>query len=255
MKNYILLTELTGISFWPAYIVFLRVGAFIAFMPGIGEQTIPVRFKLLFSIVLSIPILPFIDSVPPPSLYNVFLLSFTEPVVGLLLGIGLRLFILAMQIAGSIAAQSTSLAQISAGAFSDPMPAIGQLLTMAAVTIFFVLDLHVHTFLLILSSYSLLKIGIFPDPNQVVTWGTNQIAHCFSLAFQLSAPFILLSLIYNITLGAINRAMPQLMVIFVGAPFITWSTLFIFMLISTSITKVWVNNISQFIIWPFDIIP
>ncbi|MFC3118840.1 flagellar biosynthetic protein FliR [Jhaorihella thermophila] len=38
------------------------------------------------------------------------------------------------------------------------------------------------------------------------------------LPFSLSAPFVIASLLYNLTLGAINRAMPQLMVTLVGAP-------------------------------------
>ena len=41
------------------------------------------------------------------------------------------------------------------------------------------------------------------------------------LAFTLAAPFVLVSVLYNLTLGVINRAMPQLMVVFVGAPVIT----------------------------------
>jgi len=41
---------------------------------------------------------------------------------------------------------------------------------------------------------------------------------CYALAFQLALPFLALSLFYNITLGMINRAMPQLLVSFVGAP-------------------------------------
>lgn len=251
MSGHLLIMQIIEDGLWPTFVVFLRVGAFIAFMPGIGEQSIPIRFRLLFGIILSIPILPFANDIPSPSFYNVFLLTVTEPLIGLLLGIGLRLFVLAIQTAGSIAAQSTSLAQLSASVFSDPMPAIGQLLTIAAITIFFVLNLHVHAFSLVLGSYSFLPIGIFPNSNQLVIWVTNQISQCFSLAFQLSAPFMVLSLIYNITLGAINRAMPQLMVVFVGAPFITWSTLLIFMVISTAILTVWATKIGNFINWPF----
>jgi len=49
----------------------------------------------------------------------------------------------------------------------------------------------------------------------------SQVASGFRLAFALAAPFYILSLLYNLTLGVINRAMPQLMVAFVGAPVIT----------------------------------
>ena len=38
-----------------------------------------------------------------------------------------------------------------------------------------------------------------------------QIAHSFGLAFALATPFVIASLIYNLALGVINRAMPRKM--------------------------------------------
>ena len=46
-------------------------------------------------------------------------------------------------------------------------------------------------------------------------------AASFALALSLAAPFVIASLLYNVALGVINKAMPQLMVAFVGAPAIT----------------------------------
>ena len=43
----------------------------------------------------------------------------------------------------------------------------------------------------------------------------------FALAFSLAAPFVTAALLYNIALGVINRAMPQLSVTFIGAPALT----------------------------------
>ena len=40
----------------------------------------------------------------------------------------------------------------------------------------------------------------------------------FALAFTLSAPFVIAALLANIAMGAVNRAMPQLMVVMIGAP-------------------------------------
>ncbi|MDZ7711315.1 MAG: flagellar biosynthetic protein FliR [Roseovarius sp.] len=67
-----------------------------------------------------------------------------ETAIGALLGIGIRLFVLALQTAGSIAAQSTSLAQILGGASVTPMPAIGHLLVTGALALAMILGLHVR---------------------------------------------------------------------------------------------------------------
>ncbi len=55
-------------------------------------------------------------------------------------------------------------------------------------------------------------------------------AQAFALGFSLAAPFVIAGFAYNLALGAINRAMPQLMVAFIGAPAITAGGLLILML-------------------------
>ena len=61
----------------------------------------------------------------------------------------------------------------------------------------------------------------------------------FALAFTLAAPFVITSLVYNLALGVINRAMPQLMVAFVGAPVITFGAVFLLFLSAPLILSVW----------------
>lgn len=66
------------------------------------------------------------------------------------------------------------------------------------------------------------------------------------MAFTLAAPFLITSIIYNLALGVINRAMPQLMVFFVGAPVITFGGLFILMVGSPMILDVWLREMMAF---------
>ena len=85
------------------------------------------------------------------------------------------------------------------------------------------------------------------SPALVAEMGVAAVAHVFALAFSISAPFILSSLLYNITLGVINRAMPQLMVSFIGAPAITAGGLALLALASPLILEVWLAYLSKFI--------
>ena len=66
------------------------------------------------------------------------------------------------------------------------------------------------------------------------------------MAFTLAAPFLITAVIYNLALGVINRAMPQLMVFFVGAPVITFGGLFILMVASPMILDVWMREMMTF---------
>jgi flagellar biosynthetic protein FliR len=67
----------------------------------------------------------------------------------------------------------------------------------------------------------------------------TELSDAFYMAFGLAAPFWLGGLLYNIGLGAINRAMPQLMVAFIGAPALTLLGLFLILTALPLILKTW----------------
>ena len=90
---------------------------------------------------------------------------------GVLLGLGVRLLVLALQTAGSIVAQSTSLSQILGGAAVDPVPAMGYVLTVGAIALAVMTGLHVKAAMLLIHSYVLLPMGLFSAGSDVAMWG------------------------------------------------------------------------------------
>jgi flagellar biosynthetic protein FliR len=90
-----------------------------------------------------------------------------------------------------------------------------------------------------LLSYTLLPVGAFPNGATLSQWGLDRVVQVFALSFSLAAPFVIASFLYNLTLGVINRAMPQLMVAFVGAPVITAGGLLILVLSLPLLLSVW----------------
>jgi len=221
--------------------VFLRIGACFLVLPGFGEAMIPARVKLgaalAFTAIVTpavLPDLPALTSALPPLTFFA-----TEAIAGLILGLALRLTVHALQVAGSIAAQATSLSQIMGGASPDPQPAIGALLVLSGVTLAVMAGLHVHLAEAFLRSYALLPVGRFPRPQDLGGWGVDRVAASFGLALSLAAPFLIASLLYNVALGVINKAMPQLMVAFVGAPAITWGGLALLLITTPFLLPVW----------------
>jgi flagellar biosynthetic protein FliR len=114
--------------------VFLRVGACFFVLPGLGEQMIPMRVRLGAALAMSLLLTPMLQSridisgLLPPA--HAFL---GEALVGLCLGLALRFVVYALQTAGTIAAQATSLSQIMGGASPDPLPAMGAILSLAGL--------------------------------------------------------------------------------------------------------------------------
>ncbi|MEM6939017.1 MAG: flagellar biosynthetic protein FliR [Pseudomonadota bacterium] len=243
--------EISRDYLWHGIAVFLRVGALVSMLPAFGEQSVPMRVKLGVAIAFTLIVAPAVPRTDlEPGLNTLSHLVFTEVLVGALFGLGVRLFILALQTAGSIAAQSTSLSQILGGAAVDPLPAMGYILIIAGLALAVMTGLHVKAAELLIVSYDLLPMGEFPTGTLVSTWGVAQVSKAFALAFTLAAPFLILSVIYNLALGAINKAMPQLMVAFVGAPVITAGGLFVLMLAAPYMLEQWMRALDLFLANP-----
>lgn len=245
--------EITQDLLWLHFLVFLRISPIIALFPGFGENSVPVRIKLGLALAMTAIVTSAVapDLIPAPGtdqqLANIIL---AETGVGLLLGIGIRLFVLALQTAGSIAAQSTSLAQVLGSASITPIPAMGHILVTGAVALAMILDLHVRLAEMAVLSYRAFPLGAGLAAPDVAQWGIGRVAHAFGFAFTLAAPFVIASMLYNLTLGIINRAMPQLMVVFVGAPAITAAGLGLLMLLAPVMLALWVEALNGFMANP-----
>lgn len=230
-------------------LVLFRVSSLVSLMPAFGEASIPALVKLALSICMALVLYPLVIVASLETATGTFWLKAAvgEIGIGLWLGLLLRVFVFCLQTAGSIAAQSTSLSQILGTAGVEPLPAIGHVITMAGVTVALTLGLHVSAVQYIVGSYILFPVGEFPQVAVIVQSGIDQIAWGFQLAFALAAPFFILSLLYNLTLGVINRAMPQLMVAFVGAPVITAGALVLLAIAIPLMLSTWVNALFGFL--------
>nr|WP_233270441.1 flagellar biosynthetic protein FliR [Chachezhania sediminis] len=252
-----LLTGAAAFWFWAGAAVFLRVGAMVSVMPGFGEQVVPMRIKIAISLAFTVVVTPaMVDgpgaiwSEPPSTLLTFAAVAFPETIVGLALGVGIRLFVNAMQIAGAMAAQATSLSQILGAAAVEPIPAMGHVLVMAGFALAMMSGLHVAAARIMIESYSVFPPGQPLDASELGQWGVRRVAAAFSLAFSLAAPFIIASVLYNVMLGVINRAMPQLMVAFVGAPVITFGGLALLLIAGPYMLMLWREELMLFLADP-----
>jgi flagellar biosynthetic protein FliR len=234
---------------WAAVLAFVRIGAVVALMPGLGEVAVPQRVKLGLILALTAIIAPILaeDLRATPSLAALG----AEAVAGLILGAGMRLFLLALQTAASIIAQATTLSQLFGGVAPEPQPAIGNLFLIAAIALALALGLHVKAVELIVLSYDILPAGRLPDAATTADWGLALVRDTFALGFALAASFVIASLIYNLAIGAINKAMPQLMVSMIGAPALTLGALALLAVATPILLAVWLQAFEAYLANPF----
>lgn len=238
----------------PAFFVFLRIGAAMAVFPVFGEMMIPVRVRLAATLAFTAITLPAVQadlSASPMLARSPYLVGAAEVLTGLAIGLSFRLSVIALQIAASIAAQATSLSQLLGGSSVDPQPAIGVVLLLAALALAASMGLHVQLSMMFINSYGEISLGTLLHGSDLGRWITRAVSSTFVFGFALAAPFVAVSLLYNLALGVINRAMPQLMVAFVGAPAITFGALVLLALIAPFLLDLWIDQFRGLIGAPF----
>ena len=227
----------------PAMGVFVRLGALLYLLPAIGETVVPVRVRLACALVLAVLIMPLLSSSFGTQVYSVseaFALIVIEVVYGLLLGFGFRLMVYTLQILGNVVSQALSISQVlGEGIATEPNTTISTMLMMAGVTVLVTLGVHIEAVGILIMSFEMFPIGSTPNLDGVAFWLNNKSAEAFSMGITLALPFIILNFVYNAILGFLNRAMPQLMVSFVGMPAITGAGLFLLAISVGTILTTW----------------
>jgi flagellar biosynthetic protein FliR len=216
------------IAFLPALaaaflLVFGRIGTMVMLLPGIGEMSVPVRVRLTIALGLTAIVLPVHRSayaIDLKDLAQVLVLLCQEMLVGAVLGLTARLAISALQVAGSVVAQQLGLGFVTA---IDPTQnqqgmLIGNFLTLLGVTLIFTTDMHHLVIAGLNDSYTIFHPGEMPVTGDIAQLVTRIIATAFKVGIQLSAPFLVFGLLFNLGLGVLSRLMPQMQVFFIGLP-------------------------------------
>ncbi len=221
-------------------LIFARVGSVIMVLPGFGETYVTPRFRLLLALSISLVITPALIAILPSlpaSPLSLFIMLATEIGIGFFIGISARILISALQVAGMIAAYHSSLS--NAFVF-DPAAAqqgalAGAFLTLTALLLIFVTNLH-HVMLTgIFGSYEVFTPGQMPPMADISDAVARTVSRSFLLAMQISAPFIVVGLIFTLGVGLLNRLMPQVQMFFIAMPMQILLGILILMLTLSSI--------------------
>ena len=216
------------ISFLPVLaaafmLTFARVGTMVMMMPGIGEMNMPTRVRLTIALVLTAILLPAHEkayAIDMNTLVPVIQMLFQEIVIGAVLGLTARLAVSALQIAGAVIAQQLGLGFVTA---VDPTQnqqgvIVGNFLAVLGITLVFATDMHHLVIAALNDSYAIFAPGQMPLLGDVAKHITIVIATAFRIGIQLSAPFLVFGLLFNLGLGVLSRLMPQMQVFFIGLP-------------------------------------
>ena len=227
-------------------LVFARIGAMVMLLPGLGEQNIPTQIKLAIALALTLIILPLHRAdyhVDMQSLAPLLVLMIHEVIIGVILGATARVTLSALQVAGSVIAQQLGLGFVTS---VDPTQGqqgavVGNFLTLLGITLMFSTDTHYLVIEALRDSYAVFSPGEFMPSGDVAALATRAFATAFRIGMQLSAPFLVFGLVFNVGMGVLARLMPQMQVYFVGVPLSILAGFLIFSLVLVAMMGTFLN--------------
>lgn len=205
-------------------LLFTRIGAILMLMPALGEDMIPARMRLSFALAFTLVVYPLLSpSLPamPADVIDIIGLIFHELAIGLILGAIVRITVMATQVAGAIIAFQTGLSSAMA---ADPTQTgiqgavFGSFLSFTGMVLIFATDLHHMALAATYDSYMVFPLDaplMFDDGAQMAI---KTVGSAFTIGIQMSAPFIVFGLVFNLGAGILARLMPALQVFFVLMP-------------------------------------
>lgn len=234
---------------WPIFGLFARLSLFFMLVPVFGENSVPARVRLSFAVVATFLLYPIMgEQLANARQIGVFTLLAKEAVTGFVMGFSLRLFVHALQFLGMIVSQTLSLSQpLGNGISTEPNTTISTLLMMTGVTLLVTADMHIVLFGVLANSFQDMPLGLAVDSGGSAEWLTGIAVSLFRLCLSLALPFLILNFAYNLILGFLNRAMPQLLVSFVGLPGITMAGLFLLMFCAAAMLNGWLDAFGEFV--------
>lgn len=218
-----MIAELLPAETFGFLLVFIRLGTLFAFAPALGEQQIPPRIRLVGALGVTLLVFASLKSGLPalpasPALLAGLIIG--EFLIGLMIASAARILFNALNVAGTIIAFQTSLA--SSQQF-DPTQGtqsaiFASFMSVMGVALIFATDTHLLMLDAMINSYSLFPPGQLPPAADFAELAVDLVAASFLLGVQISAPFIVFGIVFNVGLGLTARLMPQLPVFFIAMP-------------------------------------
>jgi len=204
-------------------LVWMRVGAMLFVAPVFGGGTVPTQTKILFSLTLSLILLPMV-AVPggslPLEIIPLAWLGINELLVGIVMGVSLVFIFAAIQYAGQIIDFQMGFAIVN---LIDPtqdiqIPIMGFFHFLIAILIFLAMDAHHWILRALVDSFAIVPIMEAGFSGLVIGGIAKAFGDLFVVAMRIAAPTIAVLMLYNASLGIIAKTVPQINLLIVGFP-------------------------------------
>ncbi len=205
-----------------AFLVLIsRIGGLLAALPVLSGRVVPMNVKVALVLALGALLAPSI-SLPAmpydPGILAAGLLS--EMVIGLAIGLAVRLFFAALEVAGEMIGvqMGFGVVQLFDPATSYHTPIVAQYFTLLASLVFLSMNVHMLIVATILSSYEAIPAFGASLSGEVGDDVLRLSQQMFTIGLKLAAPVLVVILLVNILLALLGRAVAQINVFVLSFP-------------------------------------
>lgn len=209
-----------------AFLAFCRIGGCFMLMPGLASIRVPTNVRLFVAVAVSFALLAHMwDSFAAaidPSPARLLPMVVSELLVGALIGLMARFYLLALQFMASAVSMMSGLGGMPGQGIEelDPQTPMAGIISLSALVLLFTLDFHHLIIEALVASYDLVPLNTPFDPQGALTDLTDVLSEAFFIVLRLGSPFIAYAILVNLAAGLINKLSPQIPVYFVSLPFV-----------------------------------
>ncbi|OYX51530.1 MAG: flagellar biosynthetic protein FliR [Sphingomonas sp. 32-66-10] len=205
-------------------ILFARVGSVLMLLPVFSEDAVPAQIRLFAGFGMTLGLWSFLSAkvIPMADVTDLQLAAIlvAELLVGIGLGLIMRIMYQAISIAGSLISLQIGLtsAMVFDPAQSGQAPILSKFVGVAAAVVCFAMAVH-HLWLgAVIKSYGLFPVGVVPNSHDFAQLAVKVAGNSLALGVSLAAPLLVYGIVFNTVLGLVARVAPALQVFFIAQP-------------------------------------
>ncbi len=196
----------------------LRGAAMVAVVPIYGSEAVPKRVRIGLAVLLAVIVAPVVP--PVPAGVGILRLVVVESLVGFVIGYAAAMTVEITLYAGGLAGYPTGLAM---AAMLDPVtqmqaPTIGIFYRLMGMLVFVAIGGPEQVLGVLARSWEIVPPGGAVLDGPWLPFVVQVSARVITLGFRLAAPIMVTGFLVDLGLMLVNRAVPQMHVLVVGAP-------------------------------------
>jgi flagellar biosynthetic protein FliR len=217
------------------FLLLCRVTGVLLFLPVFAGRSVPKPVRVALSVLVAVLVYPVVTDgavVLPTHTVSLIILMMQELLLGLFLGMAVRMVFFAIELAGHVISMEVGLMMTQA---VDPLTqhqstVLGRMLYYFGVLIFLALGIHYAVLHAFVQTFDVVPLGVGLTAEASIEALIRDTAHVFSLGLRMAAPLIAVNFTVTMIFAVLGKAVPKMNVLLVSFAVRIWAGVIVLVL-------------------------